>query len=90
MLELLVQLPTMNLSEIANAINDDWRTNKGGIYFGAVPYLDAMSTMEKIDDNYGADSGRSIVSYFLGNAQTWRGEVARAVKSELNKRLKTK
>jgi hypothetical protein len=47
-----------------------------------------MSTLDSIDDDYFLDSGRSIVAYFLGNAGTWRGEVARRVKKELNKMLK--
>ena len=73
-----------NLSEIAREIRSNW-TN---VYFGAVPYLDAMSTLDSINDDYGLDSGRSIVAYFLANAGTWRGEVARRVKKELNKMLK--
>jgi hypothetical protein len=79
--------PKMSISQLAAIIRKDWRS-KGTIYFGAVPYLEAMHTMDKITDNYGLDSGRSIVLYFLANAQTWRGEVAKAVKLELNKRVK--
>ena len=58
-------------------------------YFGAVPYLDAMGTLYKISDDYGLDSGQSIVAYFLSNATTWRGEDARRIKSELNSMLKS-
>src|SRR5579859_2370458 len=78
----------MSLSQIACCIGADWKKAKGGIYFGAKPYIDAMATLHSIKDNYIADSGSSIVAYFLGNAATWRGEVAKAVKKELNKRLK--
>ena len=73
-----------NLSEIAREIRKDWTK----VYFGAVPYLDAMGTLNSITDSYGFDSGKSIVAYFLANAGTWRGEVARNVKKELNKMLK--
>jgi hypothetical protein len=74
------------LYEIASEIRKDWRaTSKNGIYFGAVPYLDAMSTLNQISDNYGLDSGKSIVIYFLANAQTWKGEKAKAIKVELKK-----
>lgn len=73
-----------SLSVIANEIRKDW--NK--VYFGAVPYLDAMSTLNSINDRYIHDSGKSIVLYFLSNATTWRGEVARNVKKELNSMLK--
>lgn len=73
-----------DLSEIAREIRSNW----SNVYFGAVPYLDAMSTLSSIEDNYFMDSGRSVVAYFLANAGTWRGEVARNVKKELNKMLK--
>ena len=36
-----------------------------------------------INDNYGVDSGKSIVLYFLSNASTWRGETAKRIKKEL-------
>ena len=42
-------------------------------YFGAVPYL---------------DSAKSIVLYFLANANTWRGETARRIKAELKSMCK--
>ena len=60
----------------------------GKVYFGAVPYLEAMLTLNSIIDPYYNDSGTSIVAYFLSNATTWKGQVAREVKVELNKRLK--
>lgn len=52
-------------------------------YFGAVPYIDAMLSMDSIHENYFYDSGDSIVRYFLANANTWRGEDARRIKAEL-------
>jgi hypothetical protein len=72
---------TRPLYEIAREIRKDWKK----VYFGAVPYLDAMSTLDSINDNYMFDSGKSIVLYFLANAGTWRGEVAKRVKAELKK-----
>lgn len=77
-------METRSLSKIATEILGNWRN----VYFGAVPYLEAMTTLNSIEDNYYEDSGRSIVAYFLCNATTWRGEVARRVKKELNKMLK--
>ena len=88
--ETIAKLPSMNISDIANVCRRDWTANGGKIYFGAKPYLDAMQSMDKITDNFGYDDGRSIVLYFLGNAQTWRGPVAKAVKAELHRRLKAK
>ena len=67
------------LYEIAAEIRRDWKK----VYFGAVPYLDAMQTLNSINDNYIMDSGKSIVLYFLCNAGTWRGDTARRVKAEL-------
>jgi hypothetical protein len=37
---------------------------------------------------YYADTGRSIVLYFLNNATSWKGDTAKAVKAELKLRLK--
>jgi hypothetical protein len=68
-----------SLSTIAREIRSDWKKP----YFGAVPYLDAMLSLDYIDDNYYYDSGRSIVIYFLANASTYRGETAKRIKTEL-------
>ena len=67
---------TRTLREIANEIAADWKKP----HFGAVPYLDAMKTLNSINDNYFFDSGKSIVLYFLANAGTWKGETARRIK----------
>ena len=72
------------LSALALEIKKDWKN----MYFGAVPYLDAMRTMSDVKENYGYDSGREIVMYFLANAGSWRGPVAREIKAELKRRLK--
>jgi hypothetical protein len=42
-----------------------------------------MHSLDSIDEDYGADTGKSIVLYFLANAATWRGEDARRLKAEL-------
>ena len=68
------------LYQIASEIRKDWGAK---INFGAKPYLDAMATLNSIEDNYIMDSGKSIVLYFLSNASTWRGETAKRVKAEL-------
>lgn len=53
------------------------------VNYAAKPYLDAMFQLDKITDDYFADSGKSVVLYFLANATTWRGDQARRVKAEL-------
>lgn len=72
------------LSTIAREIREDWGSR---IYFGAVPYLAAMSQLNRISEPYFEDSGESIVLYFLSNAGTWRGETARRIKAELKAML---
>ena len=67
------------LRDIAADVRRDWKK----VYFGAVPYLNAMATLDSINDNYGADDAKSVVLYFLANAQTWRGDTAKRIKSEL-------
>ena len=56
--------------------------------FGAVPYLEAMHSLDKITEDYGADSGKDIVTRFLVNAIAWQGEDARRIKKELKAMLK--
>jgi len=68
------------LYEIAREINKDWGAK---LNYAAKPYLNAMYSLDKVTDSYGSDSGHSIVCYFLSNAGTWRGEVAKRVKAEL-------
>ncbi len=74
-----------NLNEIAKEINADWGAK---VNFAAKPYLNAMYSLTDIKSNYGADSAKSIVAYFLSNASTWRGETAKRIKAELNKMIK--
>lgn len=72
------------LHVIAAEIKADWKSP----YFGAVPYLSAMASLTSIGDSFYADSAKSVVLYFLANANTWRGDTARRVKAELNLMIK--
>lgn len=72
------------LSEIAREIRKDWGAK---VNFAAKPYLEAMLSLDTIQDKYGYDDGDSIVRYFLVNANTWRGETAKRVKAELKAML---
>ena len=72
------------LYQIAADIRKDWKKP----YFGAVPYLEAMYSLSSINDMYGLDNAKSMVAYFLANAQTWKGETARNIKKELNDLIK--
>lgn len=74
----------LSISEIAAIIAGNWRP----VNYAAKPYLEAMFSLQTVNDKYGFDSGKSIVLYFLSNAGTWKGETAKAVKAELKKRVK--
>ena len=73
------------LHEIATEITEDWGS-KVSPY--AKPYLDAMFSLTSINEDYFLDSAKSVVLYFLSNAQGWRGETARRVKAELKSMVK--
>jgi hypothetical protein len=74
-----VQTQPRPIHQIASEIRKTWAKP----YFGAVPYLEAMRTLNTITDRYFEDSAESIILYFLANAQTWRGEDAKRIKAEL-------
>ena len=77
-------LKTMDLSDIAGLIRRDWKN----VNFAAKPYLSAMQSLRSIRDDYGMDRGTQIVAYFLSNARSLNGPVAKLVKKELNRRLR--
>lgn len=64
---------------IAREIRADWK--KPSVY--ALPYLQAMETLDDIDGAYVFDSARDVVIRFLCNASGWRGDKAREIKAEL-------
>jgi len=81
----------LTISEIARHIYEDmlqtgFRTKEAFVY--CRDYLEAMTTLQSINDSYGMDTGKLIVAYFLNNVRQWKGETAKAIKKELNKRLK--
>jgi len=78
------ELSEMKLYELAREVRRDWKN----INYAARPYLDAMSDLIGLTDAFSYDSGDSIVRYFLSNASSWRGQRAREVKAELQRRLK--
>lgn len=77
-------MTTRLISEIARDIRNNWED----VYFGAVPYLQAMGNLQRIGDHYGADDARGIVLYFLSNAASFKGPDARRLKAELKGMLK--
>jgi hypothetical protein len=81
-------LKALSLNEIARLIGCSWLNKDGNsnVHPTARPYLEAMADLENIGDSYGADSGRSVVLYFLSNARSFKGEAAKAIKAELKRR----
>ena len=77
-----MKAPVRSLNTIAGEIYQNWNTRNSGTVLSpyARPYLEAMSSLDSINDNYGLDSGKSIVAYFLGNATSWRGTKAKEIK----------
>lgn len=79
--------PTLEMRpiyEIAADIKKEWGSK---VNFAAAPYLDAMMYISNSSDSFYADSGTTIVSYFLSNASTFRGDNASALKAELKRHL---
>jgi len=78
-------LEQRSIRTIAREISEDWKN----VNYAAKPYLDAMFSIDKITDNYYQDSAISVVSYFLANASSWRGEKAKEIKAELKSMIKS-
>ena len=72
------------ISTIARDINRDWSKPN----YAAVPYLEAMQSLNLITDKYYYDSADMVVRYFLSNATSWKGDKAREIKAELKAMLK--
>jgi len=74
------------LWEIAEEIKKDWKK----VNYAAVPYLEAMGSLNTMQDKYILDSAKSVVQYFLANAGSWKGETAKRIKTELRNMVKGK
>jgi hypothetical protein len=75
---------------IAEEIHKLWRDKNQqtqlypqGTGYAALPYYRAMLSLVGPNDMYGEDTAKSVVTYFLSNATSWRGEDARRIKAEL-------
>jgi hypothetical protein len=73
-----------SISSIARDIKRVWIKP----YFGAKPYLDAMTQLHSINDKYIFDDAKSVIMYFLANASTFKGNDAKVLKLELKNLLK--
>jgi hypothetical protein len=68
-----------SISTIAREISHNWKN----VNYAAKPYLQAMHSLDTINDNFYQDDARSVVSYFLANASGYRGDTAKAHKAAL-------
>ena len=84
--------PQRKIYEIAREIKQVWVKKDGtpNVWFGAVPYLDAMLELGTMDEQYGLDTAVSVVLYFLANAAQFKGADARRIKVELRSMLPTR
>jgi hypothetical protein len=73
-----------SISTIAGEIKKDWIK----VNYAAKPYLDAMISLNLVNDRYYEDSAKSVIMYFLSNASSWRGEKAKQIKQELKSMIK--
>ena len=81
MAKLKIKSEKRSLSVIASEIKKDWGVK---VNYAAKPYLDVMGCIDSKTDNIGGgDTGQTVINYFLCNASTWRGEVAKRIKLEL-------
>jgi hypothetical protein len=67
------------ISTIAREISREWKN----VNYAAKPYLQAMYSLDGVNDSYYQDSAKSVVSYFLCNASGYRGDTAKAHKAAL-------
>jgi hypothetical protein len=75
---------TRPVYKIAEEILNDWTSP----HFAARPYLAAMLTINSHCENYGQDTAKSIILYFLSNSTTYRGLKAQELKKELKTLIK--
>jgi hypothetical protein len=80
------QLPHAPIAQLADVVRRNWANPSPY----ALPYLRAMFSLKDMDSMYGADDAQSIILYFLSNAASYRGPVARLVKAELKSRCGVK
>jgi len=71
--------PVRPLYEIADEIRKDWRPMPEYAHV----HFEAFECATSVDEMYMCDSVKSEICYFLGSAQTWKGEVAKRIKLEL-------
>jgi hypothetical protein len=77
------------LYQLAGEIEEAYRRQGKKVPAALKPYLEAMYSLDRIDSNYGMDSGQMIVGYFLSNLTGLKNEGGvKEIKDELKRRIK--
>lgn len=71
------------IKTIAADIRTEWTKGGKQVYFAALPFLDAMDSLEAMTDRFGDDDAEYVVLRFLSNAAQFKGPQARLLKEEL-------
>jgi hypothetical protein len=72
------------INQIAQDIKREWKT----VNYAAKPYLSAMFELTDKNSRCGYDSAKGIILYFLSNASSFRGPIAKELKNELKQHIK--
>ena len=70
--------------KIAADIVNDWNRPN----YAALPYLTAMLTINNEQEQFGQDTAKNVILYFLSNAGTYKGPKAKELKTELKTLIK--
>ena len=77
----------LSLSDIAIKIKNDWKELSEEKNQYSLELVEAMQTLNSIDDNYCFDSGLEMVSQFVSNSRGWNTYTAKKIKEELKRRI---
>ena len=80
---------TRTLAEVARYIRADYAAKGRPVYFAAEPYVNALGSLRTSDlsGRYFSDNVAHLVITLLSNLGTWRGPVAKQIKTELRAAL---
>jgi hypothetical protein len=85
-----IETSQRRICEIAADIILVWSEIGKGVNYAAKPYLEAMLSLDTIEDIYGLDTAESVILYGLSNMSTFRGPKAKELKAELKAHLPKK
>jgi hypothetical protein len=84
--EYKAQLKSAKVYELADEVRAHLQEQGKKVPPSAKPYLDAMDELSDVKDNYGADSGKSVVAYAMSNLKFY-GTRGKAIKAEMKSRI---